>query len=339
MVVRVRFPLRVHDFIILMKGDIIYNLIKLLQNKEVGQTFRYTYLQSTGAKTAYLYWLCCLLCRAGYIKRVKNGIFQVVKNTSDLGSCKIYSILHIIRINMESRYDIIKSFSQVKRLVKACLKTGIASVDFETNAEGIYNKTFKPTILSVTFQVGSGVSIPLCHHEYENPHWKRWLKYFGRKVVENPNITKVGWNLKFDLQIFELYGIYVRGTVLDGMLMKYLLNEEKPNDLKSMVRRYLPEHGDYEKAEKFDKIPWDKKPLEPLCKYGCQDTDYTLRLAMFFESKLIEIGMYPLFRHLIMPASRVLQHAEKPDYTSIGNSIRNCLNLTSQRLNKQLLIA
>ena len=243
---------------------------------------------------------------------------------------------------MESRYDIIKSFSQVKRLVKACLKTGIASVDFETDAEGIYNKTFKPTILSVTFQVGSGVSIPLCHHEYENPHWKRWLKYFGRKVVENPNITKVGWNLKFDLQIFELYGIYVRGTVLDGMLMKYLLNEEKPNDLKSMVRRYLPEHGDYEKAEKFDKIPWDKKPLEPLCKYGCQDTDYTLRLAMFFESKLIEIGMYPLFRHLIMPASRVLQHAEKTGLyldrkfnqellesykPKIEQATSNCLNL------------
>lgn len=243
---------------------------------------------------------------------------------------------------MESRYGIIKSFSQVKRLVKACLKTGIASVDFETNAEGIYNKTFKPTILSVTFQVGSGVSIPLCHHEYENPHWKRWLKYFGRKVVENPNVTKVGWNLKFDLQIFELYGIYVRGTVLDGMLMKYLLNEEKPNDLKSMVRRYLPEHGDYEKAEKFDKIPWDKKPLEPLCKYGCQDTDYNLRLAMFFESKLIEIGMYPLFRHLIMPASRVLQHAEKTGLyldrkfnqellesykPKIEQATSNCLNL------------
>lgn len=243
---------------------------------------------------------------------------------------------------MESRYAIIKSFSQVKRLVKACLKTGIASVDFETNAEGIYNKTFKPTILSITFQVGSGVSIPLCHHEYKNPRWKRWLKYFGRKVVENPNITKVGWNLKFDLQIFELFGIYVRGTVLDGMLMKYLLNEEKPNDLKSMVRRYLPEHGDYEKSDKFDKIPWDKKPLEPLCKYGCQDTDYTLRLAMFFESKLIEIGMYPLFRHLIMPASRVLQHAEKTGLyldrkfnqellesykPKIEQATSNCLNL------------
>lgn len=26
-----------------------------------------------------------------------------------------------------------------------------------------------------------------------------------------------------------------------------------------MVRRYLPEYGDYEKQDKFDKIPWDKK--------------------------------------------------------------------------------
>ena len=262
---------------------------------------------------------------------------------------------------MESRYAILKSFSQVKRLVKACLRTGIASVDFETNAEGIYNKSFKPTILSVTFQVGSGVSIPLCHHEYNNPSWKRWLKYFGRHVIENPKITKVGWNLKFDLQIFELFGICVRGTVLDGMLMKYLLNEEKPNDLKSMVRRYLPEHGDYEKSDKFDKIPWDKKPLEPLCKYGCQDTNYTLRLSMFFESKLIEIGMYPLFRHLIMPASRVLQHAEKTGLyldrgfnqellesykPKIDQATANCLNLprvkkfsrwlTEQRISKYL---
>ena len=243
---------------------------------------------------------------------------------------------------MDSRYHIVKSKGELKRLVEACKQTGIASIDFETNAESIYNHSFKPTILSVTFQVGSGVSIPLDHHEFPNKDWLSWLTYFGREVVENPNITKVGWNLKFDLQIFELYGIYVRGTVLDGMLMKYLLNEEKPNDLKSMVRRYLPEHGDYEKADKFDKIPWDKKPLEPLCEYGCQDTDYTLRLAMFFEAKLIDIGMYPLLRHLIMPASRVLQHAEKTGLyldrkfnqellesykPKIDNATNNCLNL------------
>lgn len=95
------------------------------------------------------------------------------------------------------------------------------------------------------------------------------------------------------------------------MLAKYLLNEEKPNDLKSMVRRYLPEYGDYEKQDKFDKIPWDKKEMEPLCHYGCQDTDYTLRLMLFFEKKLIDLGLYNTYRNLIMTASRVLTSVEK----------------------------
>ena len=95
------------------------------------------------------------------------------------------------------------------------------------------------------------------------------------------------------------------------MLAKYLLNEEKPNDLKSMVRRYLPEYGNYEKQDAFDKIPWDKKGLDPLCHYGCQDTDYTLRLMLFFEKKLIDLGLYSTFRNLIMSASRVLTSVEK----------------------------
>lgn len=253
---------------------------------------------------------------------------------------------------MESRYKIIKTFKELKKLVKACIKTGIASVDFETNAESIYNHTFRPTILSVSFQVGSGCSIPLRHHEFDNPNWLKWLMYFGRNVVENTEVTKVGWNLKFDLQIFELFGIYARGTILDGMLMKYLLNEEKPNDLKSMVRRYLPEHGDYEKEDSFEKIPWDKKPLESLSKYGCQDTDYTLRLTLFFEKKLIDIGMYNILRHLIMPASRVLQHAEKTGLyldrkfnqellesyrPKIEQATSNCLNLPRVKKFSRLL--
>ena len=74
---------------------------------------------------------------------------------------------------------------------------------------------------------------------------------------------------------------------------------------------YLPEYGNYEKQDAFDKIPWDKKELDPLCHYGCQDTDYTLRLMIFFEKKLIDLGLYSTFRNLIMSASRVLTSVEK----------------------------
>jgi len=217
---------------------------------------------------------------------------------------------------METRYTIIKNKRELKKLIACCKATGYACCDYETNAEPIYNKSFKPTILSVSWMPGFGASIPLDHFqtkEYTSPgwNWKKMLRKFGEEVIENYDIVKVAWNWKFDDQINQKYHIYYRGTCLDGMLAKYLLNEEKPNDLKSMVRRYLPEYGNYEKQDAFDKIPWDQKELDPLCHYGCQDTDYTLRLMIFFEKKLIDLGLYSTFRNLIMSASRVLTSVEK----------------------------
>lgn len=217
---------------------------------------------------------------------------------------------------METRYTIIKNKRELKKLIACCKATGYACCDYETDGSPIYNRGFKPTILSVSWMPGFGASIPLDHFEtkdYTSPgwNWKKMLRKFGEEVIENYEITKVAWNWKFDDQINQKYQIFYRGTCLDGMLAKYLLNEEKPNDLKSMVRRYLPEYGNYEKQDAFDKIPWDKKELDPLCHYGCQDTDYTLRLMIFFEKKLIDLGLYSTFRNLIMSASRVLTSVEK----------------------------
>lgn len=217
---------------------------------------------------------------------------------------------------METKTNIIRNKEQLDRLIEACEKTGYASVDFETNAKPIYTKDFIPTILSVSFMPGFGSSIILGHKKAKlycdySKDWISILKYFGHRIIENRKITKVAWNAKFDFQIFELYDIYYRGVLLDGMLAKYVLDENRPNGLKDMVRRYMPELGNYEKQDKFDKIPWDDKPLKPLCHYGAQDTDYTLRLTLFFERKMIKLNMYSLYRNLIMPASRVLLKVEK----------------------------
>lgn len=213
---------------------------------------------------------------------------------------------------METKYHIIRTEKELERLIDACKKTKYCSYDFETNAEPLYNQSFKVTLLSISFQPGFGCSIPLQHPETPKSwKWKKALFKVGHELIENPGIIKVAWNAKFDNQIWEKFDIYYRGTLIDGMLAKYILNEQRPNGLKDMVRRYLPEYGDYEKQDAFDKIPWDQKPLEQLCQYGCQDTDYTLRLSLFFEKKLIDLGMYSTFRNLIMTASRVLTYVEK----------------------------
>lgn len=213
---------------------------------------------------------------------------------------------------METKYHIIKNLQELDTLIQSCKYTGYCCYDFETAGTPLYNHDFRATILSISFQPGFGCSIPLQHHQTPKDFpWKKALLKIGHELIEDYNITKVGWNIKFDNQIWEKFGIYYRGTAIDGMLAKYILNEERPNDLKSMVRRYLPEYGNYEKQDAFDKIPWDQKELEPLCKYGCQDTDYTLRLTLFFEKKLIDLGLYNAFRNLMMCNSRVITSVEK----------------------------
>lgn len=214
---------------------------------------------------------------------------------------------------MVSRFHILRSFKELKEVVRSCKATKYACFDFETNAKSIYDKDFYPTILAISFQVGSAYILPLAHFESkfkDNNKWLKMLTYFGKHVIEDKSITKIAWNWKFDNQIMVKYGIHHRGRALDGMLAKYLLDEERPMGLKDMVRRYLPQFSNYEDYE-GSKLAWDKKPLLGLSEYGGKDTDCTFRLTLFFEKKLIDLGFYSLYRNLIMMASRVLEDAER----------------------------
>ena len=215
---------------------------------------------------------------------------------------------------MKSNYYIAKSLEDVKEVIKSCHITGYCCFDYETNGKPLYNKDFTPTLLSICFQPGSSVAIPLDHFERDlytdGFDWHKAIDLIGKKLFRDTGIVKIAHNHKFDEQVNRKFGYECRGTILDSMLAKYVLDEEKPNGLKELVCKYLPEFANYQKEGDLDKIDWDKKPLEPLSKYGCLDVDMTFRLMMFFESKLIQKGLYQVYRNLYMPASRVLTEVE-----------------------------
>lgn len=211
----------------------------------------------------------------------------------------------------KTKYHILENEQQLDMLIDACKKTGYASVDFETTGNRIYNNDFYPTILGVCFEPGRAGVIPLGHFDSKfKKSWKTKLQKFGEEVIANENIVKVTWNAKFDMQVFHKYGIFHKGRLFDGMLAKYVLDEAKPNDLKSMVRRFLPKFGDYEEDYEGCNLPWDQKPLLGLSQYCAIDTDMCLRLFLFFEKKMMDKKFYHLFRNLIMPASNLLTKVE-----------------------------
>jgi len=197
-------------------------------------------------------------------------------------------------------------------LVAYCKQTGYASTDFETwGTNAMYPGSY-PTILGVSFQPGGSWIIPLAHKEspFKN-EWESVLKFFGHQVIEDPNIIKIGQNIKFEMQWWYKYDIIMIGRVFDTMLAKYLLDEERPHGLKEMVTRFLPEYSGYDlpgqpgpKAEVSRIIEfWSNVPLLELSKYCALDADLTFRLWVFFERRLINNGFYTFFRNMLTMAS------------------------------------
>lgn len=212
-----------------------------------------------------------------------------------------------------SSLKIVKNKRDVKDLISHCIKTGYACVDFETNGHHPSSILFKPTILGVSFQPGSAWIIPLDH--FESPlkkeiKWESLFNLFCKGVIENPEITKVAHNFMFEYMIFLRYGYSVSGRMLDTMLGKYLLDENTPNALESLIERFLPQMLSLKTSTKFDNLPWDRKPFDQLSKYCGGDCDSTLRLLLFLEPRLIKAGLYNLFRNMMGMAIRVLSEAE-----------------------------
>lgn len=215
---------------------------------------------------------------------------------------------------MPSKYHICTTLDEVKRVIEWTKETKYCSLDFETTGKEFAWPKAKPTIIGISFQIGSSYIIPLGH--FDSPfkkNWKEILQLLSRELFENEDIVKIAWNMKFEHKWLLKYGCNFKGRCFDGMLAKYTLDEEKPNDLKSMVQKFYPEYGGYE--DKINTLVakyggWAFVPLKPLSKYCGVDCDLTLRLMCFFEKKLIETGLYHIFRNLLMPASTVLAESE-----------------------------
>lgn len=215
-----------------------------------------------------------------------------------------------------SVFKIVKNWKEVKQLVRYCKQTRYSSFDYETTALEYYEGEHYPTVLGISFQPGSAWVIPLGHFDSpfkKGEEWVKVLKYVLKELMEDWDVVKVAWNLKFEYKWCMRFGIIPRGRLFDAQLAKYTLDEERPNDLKSWVQKLFPMYGHYE--DEIDKLKnkhggWANIPLEPLCKYCALDCDLTLRLYTYFERRMIKLGFYNLFRNLLMMSTRVLAESE-----------------------------
>lgn len=154
-----------------------------------------------------------------------------------------------------------------------------------------------------------------------------------RPFFENDQITKVGQNMKYDIQVLSKYGIEVKGTKFDTMIAHYLLQPELRHNMDYMAETILGYHT----IHYDDIVPRGKTmadvPVSKICDYACEDADVTLKLWNKLEPRLHEQpGLWNLFTDIEMPLVDVLADMEMTGVAIDTDELREVSRLFNERM-------
>lgn len=178
---------------------------------------------------------------------------------------------------------------------------------FDTETTGL--RWYEPNkILTMQFTTapGNGYMVVWDHPDKPFPRrLRKKLKQQLKQVLQNPNTSVVGQNLKFDaLFVWRHFGFRFR--IDDDTLMLAAIVDEnaQTKDLDTLTKLYAPEMAGYADAfnAKWDKSRMDLVPLDELEGYGCGDTDACLRVYYALMSIVDQDeGLYQTYRRVSIP--------------------------------------
>jgi DNA polymerase I len=133
-------------------------------------------------------------------------------------------------------------------------------------------------------------------------------------VLENPQIQKVGQNLKYDMGVLRAAGRRLAGVTFDTMVADYLLEAgEQNHSLDDLAHRYLnhvtSKIGDIIGAGK-NQCRMDEAAVALVAPYAGEDADVALRLVPILQERLAAEELTELFESLEMPLIEVLVELE-----------------------------
>jgi len=211
-------------------------------------------------------------------------------------------------------YQAVYDMDTLSDLVATLEASKLIAVDTETTSK--HPMEAKLLGLSFSIKPDEAYYVPLGH---DYPGAPGQLPLAGvlnllKPVLENPNIKKVGQNIKYDWIVLERYGIRLAGVLFDTMLASYLINPSKrAHNLDQIALDFL-DHKTITYQEITGKgknaLDFSKVPLDKAIPYACEDADITLMAYNVFLPELEKAGLKELLEKVEMPLVRVLKNME-----------------------------
>ncbi|MEP5613235.1 MAG: DNA polymerase I [Cyclobacteriaceae bacterium] len=202
-------------------------------------------------------------------------------------------------------YHLVEGSEQIQELIDKL--QGQQSFCFDTETTSL--ETRDAALVGIAFAIEKGEAwyVP-CGEDV-----KDIIQNF-KEVLENPDSTKIGQNLKYDMQVLRNYGIRVQGPIFDTMLAHFLFDPDSANGMDWLAEKYL----NY-KTISFESLVGpkgknqktiDQIDPEKVTEYACEDADITLQLKELLEKEVAERDLGKLLHEVEEPLSFVLADME-----------------------------
>lgn len=214
-----------------------------------------------------------------------------------------------------SRYQTILTEEQLQQWREKLSNAALFAIDTETNSLN-YMKA-KLVGLSFALEDGEAAYLPLQHHYLDCPQQLSWKTVLAelKTVLEDPNIKKVGQNLKYDLTILARHGVELQGVVYDTMLESYTLDSTGRHNMDDLAKRFL--HHDTIHFEDLagkgkGQLTFDQIEIDKAAEYAAEDADVTFKLHQVLWPQLNQTpSLVKLFTEVELPLSQVLARMER----------------------------
>ena len=139
------------------------------------------------------------------------------------------------------------------------------------------------------------------------------LKALG-PLIEDPQITKINQNIKYDMLVLKHAGVTLQGVGLDPMVGDYLLEAgARSHGLDTLADRYLG-RSMIPITELIGKGPKQKSmaevEIERVAEYASEDADFAWQIAEIVTEVLQQEGLWDLYWDLERPLISVLTEME-----------------------------
>lgn len=183
---------------------------------------------------------------------------------------------------------------------------------FDTETDNLNPVAARLAGLSFSWMPNTGYYVPICGIGDCLP--LQIVLEGIRPVMTDPNVRKIGQNVKYDLVVLRCHGLEVQGVEFDSMIASFVLDSSRPSHGMNALARELLGFEPIPISDLIGKgaseITFDNVETRRQCEYSAEDADVTWQLAEILREQLAGSELEALFVETEMPLVEVLAAME-----------------------------